>query len=195
MKFDPQIHDRRSIRLRDFDYSAPGEYFITIVAYQRECLFGEIAEGDVQLNRFGLVAKEQWTKLIQRFPHNELGACVVMPNQIQSIINIIEKSRRGTVEVIKDFGEDSSRRAPTTQQFQKPIKGSLPTIIRSYKSAVTKRINLMRGGTELEVWQRNYYDHVIRDPDDLNRISRYIESNPSAWEADEENPHIPHVGP
>lgn len=197
MKFDPAKHHRRSIRLKGFDYTQPGGYFVTVVTYQREGLFGEIVMEEMRLSKYGLVTQQQWEKLPKRFPNIELGAFVVMPNHIHGIIQIIDESRRGTAdeserrgiaEDTKDLDRKSSRYAPTKGQFGKMIPNSIPTIIRSYKSAVAYRINLMRGTKDVPVWQRNYYEHVIRNHEDWDRIHKYIESNPSMWAEDEENP-------
>ena len=186
MKFDPQKHHRRSIRLKEYDYTQAGGYFITIVTFQREHLFGEIQNDEMQLSKFGLVAKQQWEKLPKRFSNIELGAFVIMPNHAHGVIQILDLGR-GTAEGVTDIVDESPRRAPT-EQFQQPVKGSIPTIIRSYKSAVAYRINLMRGINSVPVWQRNYYEHVIRNHEDWDRIHRYIKSNPSMWAEDKENP-------
>ena len=185
-KFDPQKHHRRSIRLQGYDYSQQGAYYVTIVAWQRECLFGEVVNGEMALLKFGLVAKQQWEKLPKRFPNIELGAFVVMPNHMHGIIMIIDG--RGTADNPNDHDGESSRRAPTHEQFQKPVKGSIPTIVRSYKSAVSYRINLMRGTKDVPLWQRNYYERVIRDEKDLQNKTDYIEANPILWDEDGENP-------
>ncbi len=193
-KFNPQKHHcpfdgaqgRHSIRLPNYDYSQPGAYFVTIVTWHRECLFGEVVDGEMKLNKFGLVAKEQWEKLPKRFPNIELGAFVIMPNHAHG--NIVIVTGRGTAENLNDSGGESSRRAPTREGFQKPVKGSIPTIVRSYKSAVSYRINLIRGTQDIPVWQRNYYEHVIRNERDLQNKTDYIEANPLLWEEDDENP-------
>jgi REP element-mobilizing transposase RayT len=188
MKFDPQKHHHRSIRLKEYDYTQPGGYFITIITFQRECLFGEIVNGEMSLSKFGLVAKHQWEKLPKRFPRIEAGAFVVMPNHAHGVIQIVDESRRGTAGNQNDQEDKSFRRAPTHKQFGEPVKGSIPTIVRSYKSAVAYRINLMRGTNGVPVWQRNYYEHIIRNHEEWDRIHRYIESNPSNWAEDNENP-------
>jgi putative transposase len=164
-KFDPQRHDRHSIRLPEYDYSQTGAYYVTIVAWQRECLFGQVVNGEMVLSKFGLVAKQQWEKLPNRFPHIELGAFVIMPNHMHGIIVITYG--RGTAENLNGLDSQPSRRASTREGFQKPVKGSIPTIVRSYKSAVSYRINLMRGTQDIPVWQCNYYEHVIRNEQDL----------------------------
>jgi putative transposase len=185
-KFDPQKHHRRSIHLKGYDYSQEGAYYVTIVAWHREFLFGEVVNGEMILSKYGLVAKQQWEKLPKRFPNIDLGAYVIMPNHMHGIIQII--NGRGSAGNLSDPDDESSRRAPTHEQFQKPIKGSIPTIIRSYKSAVSYRINLMRRTDGVPVWQRNYYEHVIRSEKDLQNKTDYIESNPQLWEQDNENP-------
>jgi REP element-mobilizing transposase RayT len=139
----------------------------------------------MMLNKFGLVAKQQWEKLPKRFPNIELGAYMIMPNHTHGIIVIM--AGRGTAENPNDHDGESSRRAPTREQFQKPVKGSIPTIIRSYKSAVSYRINLMRGTQDIPVWQRNYYEHIIRNERDLQNKTNYIEANPILWAEHDEN--------
>ena len=189
MKFDPKKHHRRSIRLKGFDYTQRGAYYITIFTHQRERLFGEVVNGEMILNKFGLVAKEQWEKLARRFKHVELVVFVIMPNHMHGIIFIVDE-RTGTAEGVHNATPLLIRRAPTdyrVEKFGKPVKGSIPTIIRSYKSAVALRINLMRGTKGLPVWQSNYYEHVIRDEKDLQVKRDYILSNPLNWEDDDEN--------
>lgn len=185
-KYDPQKHHRRSIRLQGYDYTRIGAYYITIVAWRRGCLFGEVAEGEMKLSKFGLVAKQQWEKLPKRFPNIELGAYMVMPNHMHGIIMIT--NGRGTAGNPNDPDGEPSRRAPTKERFQKPVKGSVPTIVRSYKSAVSYRINLMRRSVGVPVWQRNYYEHVIRNEQDLQNKTDYILANPLLWDLDDENP-------
>lgn len=185
-KFDPNKHHRRSIRLPNYDYSQAGAYYVTIVTWHRGCLFGEVVNGEMKLSKFGLVAEGQWEKLPKRFPNIELGAYVIMPTHMHGIIEITHG--RGTAENQNDSANEPSRRAPTQEGFQKPVKGSLPTIVRSYKSAVAYRINLMRGTQGIPVWQRNYYEHVIRDEQDLQNKTDYIEANPMLWDEDDKNP-------
>ena len=122
MNIYPQKPHRRSIRLRDFDYTQAGAYFLTIVAFQRTCLFGDIVNREMRLNEFGLVAKEQRDKFPKRFPNIELGAFVIMPNHVHGIVQIINEPCRGTVvdkhirrgkaEDSQNFGEGSPRYAP-----------------------------------------------------------------------------------
>ena len=184
VKFDLQKHHRRSIRLKGFDYTSAGAYFVTLVAYQRNTLFGEILNGQIQLSNFGKVADECWRDIPDHFSNVELGTYVVMPNHLHGILVVNNNdvdadastfTRRGTIY-----------RAPT-EQFQKPVRGSIPTIVRTYKAAVTRRIG--REYNRTGIWQRNYYEHVIRNEQEWDRIHRYIESNPSQWNEDGENPN------
>jgi putative transposase len=185
-KFDPGKHHRRSIRLPNYDYSQPGAYYVTIVTWHRECLFGEVRDKEMVLSRFGLVATQQWEKLPKRFPNTDLGAFVIMPNHMHGIIII--DAGRGTAGNRDDLHGEPARRAPTYEQFQNPVKGSIPTMIRSYKSAVSYRINLIRGTQDVPVWQRNYYEHIIRNERDLQSKTDYINANPLLWSQDDENP-------
>ena len=141
---------------------------------------------EMMLSSFGLVAKQQWEKLTNRFPKIELGAFVIMPNHMHGISVIT--NGRGTAENRNDYDGESSRRVPTREGFQKPVKGSIPTIIRSYKSAVAYRINLIRRTQGISVWQRNYWEHIIRNQQDLQNKTDYIEANPILWDDDDENP-------
>jgi REP element-mobilizing transposase RayT len=186
VKFDPQKHHRRSIRLKGYDYSQAGAYFVTIVTWHREMLFGEVVNGEMVLSGFGIVARQQWEKLPKRFPAIELGAYMIMPNHMHGIIKIIDG--RGTAGNLESFDGEPSRRASTYEHFQKPVTGSLPTIIRSYKSAVSYRINLMRRSDRVPVWQRHYYEHIIRNETDLQNKTDYIDANPLLWDEDDDNP-------
>ena len=180
MKYDPTKHHRRSTRLKGYDYTQPGAYFVTICTYQREPLFGEIVDGNMILNACGEIARDEWFKTARIRNNVQLNEdeFVVMPNHLHGIIWIIEPvvgARR--------------RRAPTTHEtFGSPVSGSIPTIMRSFKSAVTKRINQHLDSPGMPVWQRNYYEHIVRDDDELDAIRGYIRDNPLRWALDRNNP-------
>ena len=178
VKFDPQKHRRRSIRLQGYDYSQAGAYYVTIVTYHRDCLFGEIVNKEMILNDFGKIADECWRAIPDHFPCVELGAVVIMPNHAHGII-VITDDRRGTIY-------RAPTRAPITEKFGKPTIGSLPTIVRTYKAAVTRRIGHELNATG--IWQHNYYEHIIRDENDLQNKTDYINANPSLWNEDDNNP-------
>jgi putative transposase len=176
MANNPDKHQRRSIRLKDYDYSQAGAYFIAICTYNKECVLGNVVDGEMVLNEYGHAIEEEWMRTADIRNNVALDVFVVMPNHFHGIL-VIEDKCRGTVH-----------RAPTLEQFAKPTSGSLPTIVRYFKSAVTRRINDLRGTPYTPVWQRNYYEHVIRDEDDLNEIRKYIANNPLKWDLDRENP-------
>ncbi len=174
-KYDPQIHHRQSMRLKNYDYASNGYYFVTICTYDKQQLFGEIRRGTACcalciLNEYGNIVNDEWIKSGYIRNEIELDEFVIMPNHIHGVI------------IINDLG--TARRAPTGQ-FGLSVSGSLPTIIRAVKSASTKRINELRNFPGQKLWQRNYYEHVIRDEKDLNRIRKYIKDNPAKWEDDE----------
>lgn len=169
---------RRSIRLKGYDYSFPSAYFVSMCTLDRKCLFGEIVDGKMVLNDFGRIVCNEWIRTGTIRDKTELDEFVVMPNHFHGIVCIIDK------------GRGTARRAPTVEQFGKPVSGSLPTIVRSFKSAVTKRINEMRNTPGIKLWQRNYYERIIRNDNELNQIRKYIINNPAQWAFDRENPVV-----
>jgi putative transposase len=172
MKFDPKIHHRRSIRLQGYDYSQAGAYFVTMVTWQRECLFGEVVNGEMHLNNFGEIVAQTWQWLEKQYLYVEMGAWKVMPNHFHGILSI------------HDDGRGGSRTAPTENIQHKP----LGRLIGAFKTMSTKQINLLRQTEGQIVWQRNYYEHIIRDKSEMEKIWAYIESNPARWDDDDENP-------
>ena len=184
-----QRSHRRSIRLPGYDYTQPGAYFITICCHERREIFGEIVAGEMQLNTCGRIAYQEWERLPSRFRSLRLGAFVIMPNHVHGILIITDDhAGRGTAASEEDSNPSSTRRAPTREGFGQPVPGSIPTILRSYKSAVTLRVNRLRDGPNHPVWQRNYYEHVIRNDGEHERIHEYILGNPRHWDEDRENP-------
>ena len=172
----PATHQRRrSIRLPRFDYTQQGAYFVTVCTRNRSCLFGEIVNGEMRLNDIGRVAHRMWEEIPTHFPQVGIDAWVVMPNHIHGVIVIAGPPVEAT-------------HASPLQRPAGPPKRSIGAIVGSYKSAVSKRINAMRGTPGAPVWQRNYYDHIIRNEAALNRIRQYIADNPARWAEDPENP-------
>jgi len=129
------------------------------------------------MTAMGGCVEDEWRKTAELRPNVALDEYVVMPNHFHGIIVLSDPDKAGT-----------ARRAPTMETFSRPVRSSLPTIVRSFKSAVTRSINAMRSTPGQPVWQRNYYEHVIRDALSLNHIREYISSNPLRWPADRENP-------
>lgn len=181
--YDPKRHHRRSIRLPEYDYSQPGAYFVTLCAQDRACLFGEVVDGEMRLNDAGRIVREEWLRTAEIRPSVEMDAFVVMPNHVHGIIVIVSGDSWGTLQRAPTL-----RRAPTVERFGKPTSNSIPTIVRLIKSATTTRINAMRDTPGAPLWQRNYYEHVIRDDDALHRIRDYIVNNPAQWALDREHP-------
>jgi REP element-mobilizing transposase RayT len=170
MTFNPYARQRRSIRLQSFDYSRNGVYYITICSYNKKCLFGEIDTGEIYLNPFGKIASDCWLSIPSHFPFVELDEFVIMPNHVHGIINISNLDCRG----IACYAPTEHR----LSRFGGVTSSSVSSIIRAYKSAVTKSINELRRNPGAPVWQRNFYEHIIRDETDLNSIREYIKFNP-----------------
>jgi putative transposase len=196
MKYNPAKHHRRSIRLKGYDYSQAGAYFITIVTQGRACLFGDVVGGEMRLSTWGAIAREEWFRTAKIRPYVRLhdAEFVVMPNHVHGIIWIVDDD--DDVVGARRRRAPTGRRAPlsdhdvTVERFGAPVCGSIPTIVRAFKSATTKRVNALRNTPGAPVWQRNYYEHIIRNEESLNRIRDYIANNPLQWEWDRENPTV-----
>ena len=186
-KFDPKIHHRKSIRLQGYDYSQAGTYFVTMVTYHRDPLFGKIENETMILNDLGKIADEYWCAIPKHFPFVELGAYIIMPNHVHGVI-VIRKDDSVTNGVGAQHVGATQCVAPTPTITRPtgPKRGSLGAIIGAYKSAVSYRIHKEHNTTG--VWQRNYHEHIIHNEREMDNIWRYIESNPSQWADDDENP-------
>jgi putative transposase len=173
------IHrDRKNIRLKGYDYSSPGGYFVTICTFKKRWLFGTIAHDEMQLSESGMAAKKCWEEIPEHFSNVLPDVFVVMPNHIHGIIAICETTMVGTRHAVS---------LQNCNTFGKPKRGSLSTIVGSYKSAVTKRIHELTNDKQTPIWQSKYYDRVIRNDKELENIRTYIYYNPAQWETDEEN--------
>ena len=193
-KFDPQKHHRRSVRVKGYDYSQPGAYFVTLVTWHREFLFGEIKNKEMKLNKIGKIVEWEWLELPKRLSYIELGAYMVMPNHFHGILFIHEtvgatrqsqnmsQPDTDALQIITTDGIDGS---PLPKG---PKPASLGAIIAQFKSRVTKRIWKFPEFNSTPIWQRNYHEHIIRDQKDLQNKTDYIEANPMLWDDDDENP-------
>jgi REP element-mobilizing transposase RayT len=195
---------RRSIRLKDYDYTQSGAYFVTICTHERELLFGEIVDGVMHLNESGRIATEEWQRTPLLRSYIELDAFVVMPNHIHGILVIVNERADKNLPQDTFDTRASQRDSPTPRlwasqweyltprlrasQRDAPTPrlqaGSLGATVNQYKAAVTKRMIRLQNSESASVWQRNYYEHVIRNTDDLDRIRQYIESNVAKWRDD-----------
>ncbi|GBC59403.1 hypothetical protein DENIS_0342 [Desulfonema ishimotonii] len=207
MKYNPDIHRRRSIRLKGYDYSRPGAYFVTICVNRRECLLGQIVNGRMYLNDAGIMIRDTWQQLPEYYNGFTLDQFVIMPNHIHGII-VINNNSVGAAPCGRPVcsGDDAvflneiSQQARTGQARGPAPTGdnlALPQIIHRFKTLTTKRYadgvkNNNWPRFHRRLWQRNYHEHIIRNERRLDTIRRYILYNPLKWELDIENPnHIP----
>jgi REP element-mobilizing transposase RayT len=171
-------HHRRSIRLKDYDYSRRGAYFVTVCTRNKQPLFGEIIDGVMHQNDVAEIARKYWLEIPNHFSNVTLDQFVIMPNHVHGIIVI-------TDDMV------GAKHASPLRSYKTKIHGAKPkslgTIIASFKSATTKQINLLLKTPGNPHWQRNYYEHIIRNEQELNKIKRYIINNPPRWEYDREN--------
>ncbi len=233
MKFAPETHHRKSIRLKDYDYSQAGGYYVTIVTQGRECLFGEIVNGEMMLNETGRMVLKWWNELPDKFPSITLGDFIIMPNHFHGIIFIHEtisdkhagSSLHGTIvgadlrvcphNMENHDGTEKGAHAGaplpngtmtdeletgehtgTGEHIGSPLRridAPLSQIIQWFKTMTTNEY--IRGVKQSgwppfagKLWQRNYYEHIIRNQADYERIANYIAINPAKWDDDEENP-------
>jgi len=179
--YSPEIHHRRSIRLKGYDYSQPGAYFVTVCVKDRICLFGDVEQGEMILNDAGNMIKTWWLAIPGKYIHVELDECMIMPNHFHGIIKIVGADQC----VCPDLSE--------YREKGEHIGSPLPRIMQWFK---TMTINEYICGIDAhgwerfngKLWQRNYYEHIIRDEKELQLIREYIVNNPMQWELDTENP-------
>ncbi len=172
MPYDPSRHHRRSIRLRGYDYALPGAYFVTICAQGRACLFGEVVGGEMRLSQGGLMIWDVWEGLPGHYPGVALDAFVVMPNHVHGIIVLAAEDAEAVAVM------------------------SLSDVVQRFKSFTTARYR--QGVVEQgwppfpgRLWQRNYYEHIIRTETAYQKIRDYIINNPATWADDQLHPEIP----
>lgn len=177
------IHQRRSIRLPGFDYSQFGAYFITICSQNREELFGEIVNGEMVLNDYGELVQFTWNDLVNHMTGIELGEFVIMPNHVHGIVMIVgdEYSVGAGSEPAPT---NDARTEPARTETKRMKRQPLSEIVRQFKTFSARRINEKRGTTGIPVWQRNYWEHIIRNDEEHEAISAYILNNPGQWELD-----------
>ena len=185
--YDLEIHQRRSIRLKGYDYSQGGAYFVTIVAQGRLCLFGDVVDGEMRANDAGEMVWRVWDGMPGRFPSIEMDEFVVMPNHVHGVI-IIRQSLGSLVGGQGDSGVQRDTGATTVGD-----------VVGAFKSLTT--VEYGRGVRKLDwppfdrrLWQRNYYERVIRDESEFSRVREYIANNPMEWEFDRENPAMMNAG-
>ena len=172
----PHRHHRRSIRLARYDYTQPGAYFLTIRCQRQGPAFGTITNGIVRLNEIGLLVQQCWLAIPQHFPTVQLDESVVMPDHIHGIASIIEESRaHPAIRPAALPGEAASTTASIL-----PVQASVGTIVATFKAAVTRNVRQTMPSIG-PLWQRNYYEHVIRNEHELRALREYIRANPIRW--------------
>lgn len=181
----PQPH-RKNIRLTGYDYAAEGGYFVTIVTHDREPLFGYVVDGEMVLNEFGKIVAEEWERSGAIRAEIELDNFVVMPNHFHAIVNIFQTGNGDHSNCTGDRPVAPTMK--TTPTANGPRPRSLGSLIAGFKSSVTTRINILRATPGTPVWQRNYYDHVIRSDREYEETAAYIANNPANWLTDAERP-------
>jgi REP element-mobilizing transposase RayT len=221
------VRSRRSIRLRGYDYSRAGAYFITLCTQNRQCLFGEIVDGAMRLNPAGRLVADEWMKTAIIRHEIELDEWVMMPNHFHGILAIVDGCCRGDPPVAPKIDRPMTTPwrgdPPVAPKIDRPMttpwRGDPPVapkidrpmttpwtgdppvaptgpkprsvgaVMAGFKSAVTKRVNEWRNTPGAKLWQRNYWEHVIRNESELNRIREYIRHNPAKWELDKLHPN------
>ena len=202
-RYDPDKHHRRSIRIPGYDYAQPGAFFVTVCTQERECLFGDVIDGRTQLSDAGHMIQSVWDALPQRYPGVDIDAFVVMPNHVHGLIVLtgpipaapVAAGPRACPDPTQPHDFDGQPRSTDRQPpGVAPTKRmSLPDVVHRFKSLTTARYRhavYERGWQPFprRLWQRNYYEHVVRDDRSLQRIREYILNNPARWDMDVENP-------
>lgn len=184
-RYNPDKHHRRSIRLQGYDYTAAGAYFITLCTQQRQCLFGEIEAGEMQLSLFGETVRSGWMQITGHFRSVKLDEFVVMPNHLHGILWLGDMGCKGEA-----FAPRVSLLNQNVDANASPLRpngtqpGSIGAIVQNFKSITTRHINRIRKTPGIPIWQRNYYEHIIQTDRALHNIRYYIQNNPSSWQQD-----------
>ena len=183
MTYDPERYHRGSIRLPHYDYRQAGAYFVTICVVDRKCIFRKIDDGMMQPNESGLVVAEQWAGLPNHYPNASLDAFVIMPNHVHGIICLSDDMHPFVGAGFK----------PALAQPEYKLRHGLSEIVRGFKTFSSRRINQALGTPGEPVWQRNYYEHVVRGTSDLDTIRKYTVENPLKWAEGPENIEVRRV--
>jgi len=185
-RYNSDIYHRRSIRMKGYDYSRPGFYFVTVCVHGRECLFGKIIDDQMFANEYGRIVQSEWVTTAEMRQDVVLGEFVIMPNHFHGILRIAGNRKHADDRKKVDRQGGDRQVAPTG-----PKSRSVGAIMAGFKSAVTKRINIVRDTPGAPVWQRNYFEHIIRDDTDYIQIAEYVLTNPRRWKEDKLNPVNP----
>jgi putative transposase len=196
MKYNREIHRRRSVRLRGYDYAKEGMFFVTICCQDRIHFFGEVENKEMQLNDFGKIAHDEWEKLPERWPHIALGAYQIMPNHMHGVLLINHPSIPDDLftaihsEYLKEHGSSFVPGKIHFSKFQWDTRPYIGQIIGAYKSIVSTACLKLHKEKHPDVWldkiwQRSFDDRIIRSAEAFEKISHYIIKNPAKWVEDE----------
>jgi putative transposase len=184
MTYDPALHHRRSVRLAGYHYVGAGTYYVTICAQGRRCLFGGVVAGKMRLSRLGEIVRREWLRTCRVRPDVTLDTWAIMPNHVHGIVVV---GAHGNAPLPLGLRWTEDERAHCCAPLRREAR-SLAALISGFKGAVTRRVTASLGARALPVWQRGYYEHVVRDEADLDEIRQYITENPKRWTEDRENP-------
>lgn len=199
MKNGTSDYQRCSIRLKGYDYSQNGAYFVTICTHNRECLFGDVVGEKMMVNEYGRAVQTVWDRLPNHYLHVELDEWIIMPNHVHGIVVLVGAGLKPAHDgkpalnpeqpTQNENGDDSKNNragfkpAPTGTK-----RHPLSEIVRALKTFSSRHINELRNTPSQPVWQRNYYEHIIRNDESLRKIREYIINNPTNWKNDRNNP-------
>ena len=169
MPYNAEIHHRRSIRLKNYNYSQNGAYFITLCTHNRKCLFGEIKNDVMLLNNFGNIVQNEWIRSFVIRKEILIDEFVIMPNHFHGIVFVRHQTQPQSECLARISG---------------PRNKSISALVAGFKSVVTTKINQKRQTPFQPVWQRNYHEHIIRSEKSLHFIREYTKNNPYSWQKD-----------
>lgn len=185
MKYDPQVHHRRSIRVQSYDYSQPGSDFVTLVTFQRKPLFGEVRDEEMILSESGRIVWEIWCSLPERYPEIELDEAIVMPNDFHGILWI--NGDVGAIHELPQLENELPLKASDLEDERlRRRRMVLPKVIGYFKMNAAKAINLHQRRPGAPVWQRDYFERIMRGETELNDTRLYIRDNPRRWQYDQD---------
>jgi putative transposase len=188
-KYNSVKPNRRSIRLKGYDYALPAAYFVTLVVQKRICLFGFVEGSHIRLNEIGEMIIRCWLNIPDNFDNTSLDEFVLMPNHLHGIIFVHEAPGKGEALADTDQGvEDIMIANASPLQPRGTQSRSLSAIIQNFKSVSTRMVNKLYFKPGNKIWQRNFYERIIPNQRELDAIHQYIIDNPSNWKLDRKNP-------
>jgi putative transposase len=179
---DNGLPNRKSIRLKEYDYARAGAYFVTICSWNKQSVFGQVEEDTIRLNDLGLFVESCWREIPEHFANAEMDEFIIMPNHIHGII-VLEC--RDTIHRVRESSGESEM-----ESFGNPTTGSIPTIIRTFKAAVTRESGKQGLISTEKIWQPRFFERIIHNQDAMMKAREYIINNPLKWSIDNENPDV-----